>query len=967
MRSNRSMQFIRTILLAPCMWAFLSAGAVEWMPSARAAEDAALHQRANETLGLLASDLVTLEFDRTPGVSQEILVPFDGALRVLEVYPHSVRSDLYQLKVQVADGSLVNEEPGPVRTIRGTVQGYAAGVAGSVTEKGLYAMILLPDGREYWVEPLLGRVEGATAAHHVVYRATDAVCSGGSCATEADRSREMLDGEEPPPEGPTSGCDGLPCLTELGCDADFEYFTILGGVGPVENRINLITNTVNLQYEIEVGVVHVITAIIVRTAEPDPYDTNDCGELLTQFRAEWLANHQDIPADEHELFTGKSLVGCAGVAWGIGVICGSSSYCLTDHEPAFSCATHVSAHELGHLWGASHCTCSGFTMNPSFPPCVRNFHPTFTIPSIVTHREFRQCLDSAAPPISMPFEEHFDGPEVDPASWYNAGGTIDDQGNGEPSGDTSLRLNGQDMVTSGHFDAVSVGSVGLEYYWQRTGLTGGSPELNEDLLVEYKKLDGRWGEADRQLGDGADDLPYARACVLLPADAELERGQFRFRILNAEPNDNFFVDDVRVTDGAEFLVITEQPEFGCACLDGTGEFHVVAEGEGPFSYQWYLNSCVGGTTPGAPCAIDDDCPDQGECVGVAVPGATGDSLVISPVQEDDFGSYSAIVTNACGTIESDRVLLLEATPLAISVQPQDVTLPIGGTLAFFVIVTGQCPDFQWYHNGVLIPDATSPFLVIPDVQCEDQGCYHFVMSNDCGTVTSDTAEVTIETCPPFNCDEAPPVVVHGAGLPGETRPFSGYIDPRSESSDGATFDRGISTVEFLFSEPVDHIDGGALAPDSFIVTETGGGAPPNVTSVDSTNMPLVTITLDRPITLKEWTTIQAVVQDQGNPPNVIADAGNQGPGVDESDRVDIAFLPADVDQSGDVSPFDLLRFRQIVNNLVVPEQGTIEDFVDMDRDGSVSPFDLLLFRQLINGIAPATQEWAGEELNNQRP
>ena len=62
-------------------------------------------------------------------------------------------------------------------------------------------------------------------------------------------------------------------------------------------------NTVNVQYERDVGIKHKITTIIVRTAEPDPYDTvfgpGDCGELLTQFRGEWIANQQEFLVDEH--------------------------------------------------------------------------------------------------------------------------------------------------------------------------------------------------------------------------------------------------------------------------------------------------------------------------------------------------------------------------------------------------------------------------------------------------------------------------------------------------------------------------------------------------------------------------------------------------------------------------------------------------------------------------------------------
>ena len=95
--------------------------------------------------------------------------------------------------------------------------------------------------------------------------------------------------------------------------------------------------------------------------------------------------------------------------------------------------------------------------------------------------------------------------------------------------------------------------------------------------------------------------------------------------------------------------------------------------------------------------------------------------------------------------------------------------------------------------------------------------------------------------------------------------------------------------------------------------------------------------------------------------------GDAGPGVDEPDRVDVAFLPGDVDQSGLVQPLDLLRFRQIVFGTFSPPQGTSEDFIDTDRNGELEPLDLLRFRQLVQGTGSATQAWAGAMLDAPRP
>ena len=48
----------------------------------------------------------------------------------------------------------------------------------------------------------------------------------------------------------------------------------------------------------------------------------------------------------------------------------------------------------------------------------------------------------------------------------------------------------------------------------------------------------------------------------------------------------------------------------------------------------------------------------------------------------------------------------------------------------------------------------------------------------------------------------------------------------------------------------------------------------------------------------------------------IDNRGDLGPGMNESDRVDIGFLPDDIDQNGIVQPLDLLRFRQLLTGVL---------------------------------------------------
>lgn len=211
------------------------------------------------------------------------------------------------------------------------------------------------------------------------------------------------------------------------------------------------------------------------------------------------------------------------------------------------------------------------------------------------------------------------------------------------------------------------------------------------------------------------------------------------------------------------------------------------------------------------------------------------------------------------------------------------------------------------------------------------------------------------------CDTLAPRIAQGQGLPG----FTGYIDPRSESSDGTALDKGIDRIILLFTEPVYKIGGGDLDAADFELLETGGGAAPAVTAVSSENNPQIKVVFDRVITLREWTTIVAHVQDDCG--NLILSDGDLGPGAFEQDRLDIAFLPGDIDQNSVVNPLDLLRFRQYLNGNYDPPQGNDQLYFDTDRANGINPLDLLRFRQLLLGTGDATQAWAGESMNTPQP
>ncbi len=228
---------------------------------------------------------------------------------------------------------------------------------------------------------------------------------------------------------------------------------------------------------------------------------------------------------------------------------------------------------------------------------------------------------------------------------------------------------------------------------------------------------------------------------------------------------------------------------------------------------------------------------------------------------------------------------------------------------------------------------------------------------------------TVQMQPACECldDITPPQIDHDT-----TSPCSGHIDPGIESTDGTVVNRGFDGFDICFTEEVRAIGGGPLTPANFTVSQTGAAPPPTVTAVNTSDDICFEVALSRIISLQEWTTVQAHVEDTCGA--AIIDQGDQGPGVDEPDRVDIAYLPGDVDQSSATGPFDVLAFRQLVNGIIEPSSlGCSDaacDYIDVNRNlqcGAQDPFDLLALRQMANGVSPATRVWNGVALNHARP
>ncbi len=80
----------------------------------------------------------------------------------------------------------------------------------------------------------------------------------------------------------------------------------------------------------------------------------------------------------------------------------------------------------------------------------------------------------------------------------------------------------------------------------------------------------------------------------------------------------------------------------------------------------------------------------------------------------------------------------------IILDPQPQTVTAGSDVNFSVVASGTQPlSYQWKHDSMAIPGATTPLLRLFDVQADDQGLYYVEVTNSAGTFPSASVRLTV--------------------------------------------------------------------------------------------------------------------------------------------------------------------------------------------------------------------------------
>ena len=89
-------------------------------------------------------------------------------------------------------------------------------------------------------------------------------------------------------------------------------------------------------------------------------------------------------------------------------------------------------------------------------------------------------------------------------------------------------------------------------------------------------------------------------------------------------------------------------------------------------------------------------------------------------------------------------------PPSITQQPQSQTSAQGSSVTFSVTAYGTDPlSYQWMKDGFFVSGATNDSFTIASIVSSDEGDYSCLITNDFGSVISDTASLTLAATPPY--------------------------------------------------------------------------------------------------------------------------------------------------------------------------------------------------------------------------
>lgn len=490
--------------------------------------------------------------------------------------------DVFRVRI-IHSNELIHDFAAPPEAL--TYRGHIAGDESSVAaasiipiagEERVFGMLDLDaqadaNDRFFFSGVLTGVVTKVEGAGETASRSCPVEC--GHCG---ESKEEVGSGESE--SRPTD-----PIVAMLAIDSDSRYYAANeSSVERCVHDIEQIVNVVNLIYEIDLNVTHRLSQIVVRTRpEFDPYADHGVStmtSMLNQLQFMWTGDAAlaAIPRDIVHLFTGLSTGSIAGFAL-------SSSVCRND---AFGVSLQslsnkglrasIVAHEIGHNWGAGHC--SGFCgiMQPTASIEAR-FAPV-SIAQMSAYIARRECQTLPVPPVlQLPIDELFvgtpgDQQRIDPNTWMRHHHAAVSFGDGtEPSPDRNLNLRADPFIPVPSTALIVSHDIAFRdesdhvvelSYWLK-GLVNNVG--GEAVILESLASDGNWEELDRVVF-GTQFISYHYRPIYISNTTHRsvyhDRFRLRWRFVNPNPIGTTSRTAEAFIDNVTLRRLTSKDEFG---------------------------------------------------------------------------------------------------------------------------------------------------------------------------------------------------------------------------------------------------------------------------------------------------------------------------------------------------------------------------------------------------------------------